>query len=279
METALFRIVELQGADNVRDLGGIPACKDRVVNPGLFYRGPALTALTASDKDLLFRQLKITCMIDLRCGWERDISPIAPQSGVEHMHIPFYDLEIVGLEYHEPAKGTKVIGRDVACDPDHFYRSLVNPRTVDQMRKGLAKVFEHTILGAPVYVHCSSGKDRAGIMALLIFAILGASREDILADYLLTNISRDKNYQSAFKRFLRFTDGDEVQAHELTLAHRAREENLSAFYEAVDDSYGSMDSFIRNQLAISDEHAQQIRLACTHARSMVPGLKIKALGR
>jgi protein tyrosine/serine phosphatase len=175
-------------------------------------------------------------------------------------------LDIVGIEYTEPAKGTKVVGRDVACDPERFYRSLANPRTVKQMRQAVNAAFESAAAGKPVYLHCSGGKDRAGILTLLILTVLGASRDDILKDYLETNVARNKNYERFFNRFLKFADGNQELARELTEAHSALPENLTAFYEAVDEAYGSMADFVRNQLGIDDERREQLTLACTTPR-------------
>jgi protein-tyrosine phosphatase len=39
---------------------------------------------------------------------------------------------------------------------------------------------------APVLVHCSAGKDRSGIAVALVLALLGASRAEIVADYVAT---------------------------------------------------------------------------------------------
>jgi len=257
------RVIKLQGVNNVRDIGGTPIQGGRAVKPGLFYRGGALSAPTRNDCDLLFNALGIRCVIDVRTGWEREDKPDVDVPGVENLHIPFYDLEKVGIEYTEPDAGTKVIGRDVACEPSSFYRSLTNPLTVGQMRKGLDASFSRTMRGEPVYHHCNGGKDRVGVLTLLILTALGASREAILEDYLYTNVSRDKRYQEMFERFLRLSDGDKERAHELVVSHRALPENLDAFYDAVENAYGNMDAFIRNQLGISDELRAQLREACT----------------
>ena len=246
----------------MRDLGGIPAGYGRVVSSGLIYRGSALHKLTDEDCRTLFGELGIACIVDVRCGWEREAKPDVAVDGVENLHIPFYDLEKVGIEYTEPAEGTKVVGRDVACNPERFYRSLANPLTVRQMRDGIREVFNHATSGRPVYIHCSGGKDRAGILSLLALTALGVSREDILEDYLLTNIDRDKNFEQTFQRFLKFS-GDEARARELVNSHRARPENLDAFYAEIDGRYGSMDDFVRNQLEISDTERANMRAACT----------------
>ncbi len=256
-------VVQLQTIDNVRDLGGIAVAGNRAVKRGLLFRGSALAGLSDGDAEELFVRRGVARVIDVRCGWERAEKPDVDIPGVENLHIPFYDLDIVGIEYTEPAEGTKVVGRDVACDPDRFYRKLANPLTVGQMRQAVAAAFESAAAEKPVYMHCSGGKDRAGILALLLLTVLGASREAILDDYLITNVARDKNYERTFQRFLKFAEGDEQRARELTEAHRARPENLAAFYEAVDEAYGSMDDFVRNQLGIDDSLREQLRTSCT----------------
>ena len=51
----------------------------------------------------------------------------------------------------------------------------------------------------PVMVHCSAGKDRAGVTAALVLALVGAPREDIVADYTATAA----NMPGVMARFLR----------------------------------------------------------------------------
>ena len=259
----MSRRISLQGVTNVRDLGGLTAGNGRKIAPGLMYRGGALSNATLEDAKILFEKLGIGTVVDVRCGWEREAKPDIEWPNINNIHIPFYDLDIVGIEYTQPAPGTVPYGRDVACEPDHYYRSLSNKLTVGQMRKAVAAVFDRVLKGEAVYEHCSGGKDRAGILALLILSVLGVEREAILQDYLITNDSRDRHYDEMFNRFLKFAQGDESRARELTLAHRARPENLNAFYEAIEQAYGDMNSFIREQLGISDEQRQEICAYCT----------------
>lgn len=243
----------------MRDLGGIPVGDGRVVVPGLFFRGAALNEATPDDQAILFDDLGISCVIDVRCGWEREAKPDVAVPGVENLHIPFFDLEKVGVEYTEPAAGTKVVGRDVACDPLRFYGALSNVLTAGQMREAVHCAFSHALEGKPVYLHCSGGKDRAGVLAMLILTILGAEREAVLEDYLLTNESRDRHYDKEFQRFLRFADGNEELARRLTLAHRANPENLQAFYDSLEARYGGMEAFIVEVLQIDRHYRARLK--------------------
>lgn len=261
-----MRTIQLESIGNVRDLGSIPVKGKRIVTPGLIYRGSALTGLSENDRNVLFGDRGITCVIDVRTGWERAEKPDPAIPGVENLHIPFYDLDIVGIEYTESAAGTKVVGRDVACEPVRFYASLSNPLTAGQMGKAVRKVFDCALAGKPVYAHCSGGKDRAGILSLLVLMVLGASADDILDDYLATNVARDKDHAKMMERFLRFADGDEERARELVEEHRAVPQNVQSFYASVCERYGSMDAFVHDVLGLSDQRIIEIRKGCTQPR-------------
>lgn len=258
-----MRAIELEGITNARDLGGVPVIGNRVVKRGLIYRGDALWKLSDVAKTRLRHEYGIRCVIDLRCGWERAAKPDVSIAGIENLFIPFYDLEVAGVEYTRSIEGSKVTGHDVVCDPDHFYRDMPNPLTAKMMRRALDEIFTRALGEQPVYFHCSGGKDRAGIMALLVLEILGASDEAILEDYLLTNEGRDKNIESIFERFLKLMGGDEQRAWEVTNNHRACPENLEAFYGSVAERYGNMDAFLHEVLGYGSGRCEQLREALT----------------
>ncbi len=58
--------VDLDGAVNVRDLGGLPAGDGRQVAAGRLLRGDDMNDLSAADVDLLVIQIGLTTVIDLR---------------------------------------------------------------------------------------------------------------------------------------------------------------------------------------------------------------------
>ena len=257
------RSIKLQGIRNIRDLGGIPVRDGRCIRRGLMFRGSALNDATDADLAFLHAELGIQHVIDVRVGWERETKPDLPVQGAQYQFIPYFDQELVGIDYHKPLEGTRVIGHDFACDPLDFYQTMANPLTAAQMGKTIRTVLDNAASRKPTYFHCSGGKDRVGITSLLILEILGASRDQILEDYLLTNDSRDAHLQGVYERFLRLCDGDEERARAITRAHRARKENVDAYYSAVASNYGSMDNFIRTQLGIDDELRRVYHEKCT----------------
>ncbi len=57
----------------------------------------------------------------------------------------------------------------------------------DSFKQGLAKGLRHIIENEGTYlVHCNEGKDRAGFVTALLECLMGASAEEVVADYMVT---------------------------------------------------------------------------------------------
>jgi protein-tyrosine phosphatase len=64
--------IELQGAYNVRDLGGLRTKDGRITRPGVIYRGDSLDKITPGDEKILFDKLGIGTIVDLRTQAETE---------------------------------------------------------------------------------------------------------------------------------------------------------------------------------------------------------------
>ena len=60
------REVQLEGAFNIRDLGGLPVGRRERTTSGLVYRADSLDSLTDGDRATLFGDLGIGTILDLR---------------------------------------------------------------------------------------------------------------------------------------------------------------------------------------------------------------------
>ena len=62
----------------------------------------------------------------------------------------------------------------------------------DDFKAGLAEGFRFIAANeAPYLVHCTEGKDRAGFVSAVLEALMGASAEEITADYMVTYYNYD----------------------------------------------------------------------------------------
>lgn len=189
--------IALEGAVNFRELGGYPVADGRRVKYGLLYRGGNLDALQSPADRAVLESWHLAEILDLRSEGECSKHPDPQVVGARYQRVcamrmadgTEMDFSSSGIERlaAEKAAFEKAAGHPVH-DYDWFsvlYRQMpfANPAYQElfsllEQRRG------------PLLFHCTCGKDRTGIAAMLILLALGASRETAIADYLLTNTYR-----------------------------------------------------------------------------------------
>lgn len=168
----LARFLPLAGTLNTRDLGGLPLEDGGVTRSGVFFRSDVPVALGESDLAELER-LGLTTVVDLRQPHEleRDPSCLVGRTGVG-----VHNVEVWGRIDEEAGPRDKY-------DITAFYLAALD-------HAGPAFVQAVTLLaeseGAALF-HCTAGKDRTGLLALLLLEVAGVSTETIVEDFALTH--------------------------------------------------------------------------------------------
>lgn len=100
--------------------------------------------------------------------------------------------------------------------------------------------------------HCAAGKDRCGIVSALVLFILDVDPKTIMEDYLLTNDAAFKWADTYHKAILDKT-GNELLAERYKDTFIADANYLLAAEQAIVAKWGSIESFIHDQLGITDD--------------------------
>jgi protein-tyrosine phosphatase len=163
------RLLKLDGAYNVRDIGGYKTLTGETVQPGRIFRGDGLHQLSLRDQEMILG-LGVRTIIDLRFGNE-----IAAKKNVfaERTEVSYYNISLVN-----PAT-TKL--NEISSLGD-MYKILLDgsgPLIVEVFRL-MAKVQDGLLF------HCSAGKDRTGVVAALLLDLAGVPRDTIVSDYVET---------------------------------------------------------------------------------------------
>ena len=199
--------IDLEGAVNVRDLGGLPTADGGSTIPNRLLRSENLQELSPADIAKLVEDIGVTTVVDLRTTGEREIegpTPLDAVPGVRHVHHP------VLLELGSAARGSVAeallvtkMEDDRARYPDditcgHYLGYLEErPEEVTGALRSIA-----TAEGAAI-VHCAAGKDRTGVVVALALTAADVRPEAIVADYMATadridaiieRLSRSKTY-------------------------------------------------------------------------------------
>jgi len=174
--TSIFeRHIRLDGAHNVRDLGGYSTRSGAKTRWRSVLRADALHELSAKDVDGLLN-LGVRTVIDLRNNVEiaRQPSVLAAQPAIAYHHISLFD----GL-----APADVMLREQQATDLSTRYITAI-----DTCRPTFARIAS-TIADADdgiILFNCTAGKDRTGIISAMLLSLAGVEDNAIAADYALT---------------------------------------------------------------------------------------------
>jgi protein tyrosine/serine phosphatase len=168
------RHLDLEGCFNARDLGDLTAGAGRKTRRGAVVRSDALDGLTAKGWTALVEH-GVRTIIDLRNDDERrkDVTP--RPSSLTTLHLPHDNAE--DGDFWEP------INADWRCGTPVYYAAHL-ARFPERTHRVLSAIVEASPGG--VLFHCAAGRDRTGLIAMCLLSIAGVSREEIVADYLLS---------------------------------------------------------------------------------------------
>lgn len=177
------RLVPLEGVHNFRDIGGYQGLDGKRVRTRHLYRSDNLWRLTGDDLTTVVG-LGIKTVIDLRTQAELDKSGSFERHGrddVDFHHISIMDVTWPHMEIPE------------FDDDADFLRWAYNDMLKecrDKFREALEVI--GSSLRNPIVYHCAAGKDRTGLLSMMILGVLGVSHDDIVTDYALTGESIDR---------------------------------------------------------------------------------------
>ena len=245
--------INLQGASNTRDLGGIQTPFGKI-KYGKLLRSGELSRLTPDDEKTLAK-IPLCRILDLRTAAEIENCTDVHMHNVAFVNVPIIRSTTFGITF-ESASGPEIVakmdaglrrmeerGETYLQHMEILYRKFVND---DYCRNGygafLKLMATEPTEGATLW-HCSVGKDRCGTCTALLLHCLGASRQQIMEDYLLTNTQMSESRAQVLERARAYAPEEYLPM--LTKMLTASEEYLAAFWKEIDEKYGSTDNFIK----------------------------------
>ena len=262
-EWAPSRHVPLEGAVNVRDIGGYRVTYGREVRRGRLFRGDSLSQLTAPDLERL-DQLGLRTVIDFRTPGEILLSgPDRLPYGPELIQLPVSggDLgsvyEIIASGDHELQRWQLGDGRAASFMVEINRAFVADARQREAFGAALRLMCAPGRL--PLLYHCTSGKDRSGWMTAIVLTALGVPRELVLRDYLLSNDFHRTGYQKL--RFDLVKTGIVADPELLRPILEQSATYLGAAFEEADRRYSSFEEFLTRGLEVTSALLAELRRA------------------
>jgi protein tyrosine/serine phosphatase len=169
------RILNWDGCNNVRDLGGLNASNGNKTRWGAVVRGDHPSRLTENGWSALHEH-GIRTIVSLRTHGLEDHPMVV--SSYPDIKVSSVEIEdVTDLEFREnwassDLWGTPLYYNDALTRWPHRHAAAL--QAIAQAQPG------------GVLFHCGRGHDRTGIIALLLLTLVGVSLKDIVADYELS---------------------------------------------------------------------------------------------
>lgn len=237
---------------NLRSLGGYKISEDQQVREGLLYRSSQLFKLNSTQQDYLKNKLKIQKIYDMRGESERDKFPDTVWNGCD-----YEVLDILKEAMTNNASLENMI-KGVGDADERMLDTYTELALSSSAQKYYHEFIKDLIsFNKPIIFHCFAGKDRTGIGAVIILKILGVSDDDIMHDYLLTNIERREANQEILLDIK-----DKVtpnQLEEVKVALLVKDIYLLHYYGVINKKFGNFNKYLRNGLKLTTKDLLDFR--------------------
>lgn len=256
------RVLELQGVHNFRDCGGYNLKGGGRLKPGVLWRSGQHHG--ATDADLArINALGLAHIVDLRTDRERTLMPCRrPEQFAGQVHFVADGSDIQAP--HVAAAIREAHSPDVMRDNmASTYRTMPSrPKLVEAIRLYLDLVASGD---GPVLINCMAGKDRTGWSVAMLHSAVGVHRDDIIADYLLTNTAGDSEarIQAGIRSSSAWTNKLSEEAIRVMMAVEAR--YLEAALDTAIAEHGSLEAYQRDVLGVDEAKRERLVAVLTEA--------------
>lgn len=237
------RRISLEGLSNFRDLGGYATTGGQTVKWHRIFRSDTLAGLTDNDIRTV-ANLGIAAACDLRYGDERVNEPsrLLDHPSIEVMELGFDQRP--GESFLDSLQSFQE-----AADAARTYL-IDNYRQYPFMyAKAYRRIFDRLLADDRIVIHCTAGKDRAGMASAMVLTALGVSKDVVLSDYLLTNEYWDQGGR----------ERPDMDADTVAMIFAAREEYFDAAFAGIGERYESLDEYLTAEVGLTATDRARLR--------------------
>ena len=258
--------IHLNSIQNARELGGYTAADGRRIKNGVLLRTASLNGISDEDIRLLTDVYRAAHIIDFRMAMEMKGADDPPIGGAAYHHLNVIDLstlpaqdapevDISALDVVQLVEMSEQMGM---LNEDMYIGFLLH----DAGKSAYADFFRILLSTDPdraVLWHCTGGKDRTGLAAMLLLSALGVDEETVVSDYLLTNTFNAKRIEGT-RRYLKARGCDDALIEKAVIVFDAVDERFMRNAIAyLKKEYGSVVGYSRGGLMINQKEIDSLK--------------------
>lgn len=237
-----------------RDFGGIKNNNNKEIKSNMIFRSTHLYKVNFFNR-IKINYLKLSKIIDLRTDSEIKEKPDKKFKNIKYCHIPIFNENIIGITHEK--ENTSIELLEYSPSMIDLYKIMVtNDFSVLQLKKIINEIVKSDNFG--ILFHCTIGKDRTGIISMLILTILDVDMDTIMTNYLHNSINNIIK-SNVFYFLVRTKTKNKELALKAKSIFLTDEKYLLSAINAINSKYGNLDNFIRDTLEISDSDKENFK--------------------
>ena len=258
--------INLNSIKNARELGGYVTEDGRRVKSGLLLRTACLNGISDEDARRLTDVYRLEHIVDFRMAMEAQEAADPPIGSAEYHHLNVIDLsamsgqanaqaDVSSMDLVMSVKMSEEIG---AFDGRMYVGFLAN----EAGKKAYEDFFRILLSADPdraVLWHCTSGKDRTGLAAMLLLSAFGVDEDVIIDDYLLTNTYNAKSIERTRGALKAQGYDDDFVEKAILVFDAISERSMRGAIEYLKKEYNSVTGYIRDGLNISPAEIDSLK--------------------
>lgn len=273
--TAESQRIEITGVQNARELGGYRTRDGTAVKRGLLLRTAQLGNAAPEELERLAETYRVAHVIDMRSSMEVAASPEPELPSAERHWLQIMD------EQQMVRRAAPV--RDVLTDPktdqltrlkacieagvvsDRMYAECLDSEQSQSGYREFFRILRDNREGGAVLWHCTSGKDRTGIGAMLLLSALNVDEKTIIRDYMLTNDFFAGELADVRSRLEPVVKDEKLLEDMLVGTRGVSERYITNALTYMKEHYGSAVAYLQTKLGLTDGDLTTLRQLYTEA--------------
>ena len=247
------------GGNNFRELGGYEADEGKHIKWGQIWRGIPTCKLTGEADRAKLDALGLRLILDLRSSGEVQKEPDYVPDGARLVQI----CGLCAEDGHEISFAPDDIaalmkGYEESADGSTFVQAMYERMLFGN--KAFKELFRALEAGeTPVLFHCSAGKDRTGVAAILILLALGASDKTIAEDFEKTNIWRRPELEAVWAEHAEEIAADPARKDFYLGVFGVHPESAPFVLSIIRERYGSADAYLEAEYGLTPARLMRLR--------------------
>ena len=246
--------IGISSVHNARQLGGY-IIGDKQIKKDLLLRTARLSSLSSEDSLLLSDKYKVQCIYDFRGQDESIEAPDVIPGDSRYISLSIAFAENASRSQYKVENEAQLVNM-LLENADHpmilamcekmYEKILLDVESQESYRRFFSDLLTVDPNNGAVLWHCTQGKDRAGCASAMVLAALGADRELMMADFILS-----KDYYDA--QLVNINVETENQILVLSTLLSVNPEIFAKTLDKIDQMYGSFRNYLTECIGVTPE--------------------------